>query len=140
LTANWDDSAATGATIVDEVIEMKQLSINDYNYGPWVLYIPTNYETVMDKQYSSSYPGTIREMIMKINGITDVKVADYLTDDNVLLVQMQSTTIRMVVGMEMRMIQWSTDGGLRHHFKLMTIMVPQPRADQNDRCGIVHYS
>jgi hypothetical protein len=94
----------------------------------------------MDDDFKAESDKTIRQRILEIGGITKVQVADYLTANNLLLVQLQSSTIRLVVGMDITMVEWTTHGGLRHHYKIMTIMVPQPRADQNGRCGIVHYS
>ena len=72
LPVNWDDVTATssadavitGAKILQDVIAMKQASIDALHYGPWKLYIPTAYETVLDKDYDTTTPGTtIRERI-----------------------------------------------------------------------------
>jgi len=140
--AAWDASAATSAGVLADVIAMKAASVNDRHYGPWVLYIPTAYETVMDGDYSTatSTVTTLRERILQIGGIQDVKVADFLTADNVVLVEMSPETVRMVIGMPMTNVEWDTPGGMISNFKVMTIMVPQLRADQDDRCGIVHLS
>jgi len=136
-----DWASDTGANILADVINMKQDAINDRHYGPYVLYVPTNYETVLDKDYDTTTPGTtIRERILKVDNIAGVQVADFLTSSNVLLVQMSPNTIRMVEGLKVTTVEWQTEGGMVHHFKVMAILVPQPRADQNDRSGIVHLS
>ena len=140
LTADWDDSASSGATILADVLNMKQASINARHYGPWVLYIPTAYEKVMDDDFRANYPKTVRERLLSISGIDSVVVADYLTADNVLLVEMNTETVRLVKGMPIQTVQWETEGGMIFHFKVMTIQVPQLRADQDNRCGIVHYT
>jgi uncharacterized linocin/CFP29 family protein len=137
LSVNWDASAKTGEQIVGEVRDMKQASIDDRYYGPWVLYIPTSYETVMDDDYVSGYPKTIRERILEIDGIQDVKVVDSLSDDHVILVQMTSNVVRLVQGLGITTVEWDTEGGMVSNYKVMTIMVPQLRADQNGRTGIV---
>jgi len=137
LAINWDASSKTGALILADVIAMKQASIDDRHYGPWILYVPTGYETVLDEDYSTSYPNvTIRDRIKRINGIEDVKVVDKLTADTVLLVEMQPETARMVIGLQPTTLQWDTEGGMVNHFKVMAIMVPQIRADQDLRSGI----
>jgi hypothetical protein len=139
LSINWTDSAITAAGILQDVLECKQASINDYHYGPWMLYIPTAYETVLDDDYDTQTPGTtIRERILKIAGITGIKVVDTLAANNVLLVQMTPDVVRLVKGMDLTNIQWSTEGGMVDKFKVMSIMVPQIRSDQNSRSGIVH--
>ena len=137
----WTASAATGATILASVLAMKQASIDAYHYGPWKLYIPTAYETVLDGDYDTTTPGTtIRERIMKIAGITDIKVVDTLTAANVLLVQMTSDVVRLVQGMGMQNVEWQSEGKFLTNYKVMTIQVPQIRSDQAGNSGIVHMS
>lgn len=134
-------SSDTAANILTDVYNMKQASINDRHYGPWVLYIPTAYEVVLDKDYDATTPGTtIRERILKIAGIQDVKVIDTLTADNVLLVQMTSDVVRLVRGMGIQNVEWQTEGNFVNKYKVMTIQVPQIRSDQANRSGIVHLS
>jgi len=136
---DWSLAGTTGETIVNEVLLMKQAAIDDHFYGPYTLYIPTNFETKMDKDYSSSKgSNTIRERILAINNIQDVVVVDTLPASNVVLVQMTSDVVRLVNGMGMQNVEWSTEGGMVNKFKVMTIQVPQIRADQNGRTGIVH--
>jgi len=141
ITHNWDDSAATGASIVQDVLNMKQASIDDRHYGPWMIYIPTGYETVLDGDYDATTPGTtIRERIMKISGIKGIKVADTLTADNVIMVQMTSDVVRLVRGMGIQNVEWQSEGGMVSKYKVMTIAVPQVRSDQDGRSGLIHMS
>jgi hypothetical protein len=137
--AHWNDSGTTGKDIVDCVLALKQVAITAYHFGPFMLYIPTAYETVIDGDYDVVSPGvTIRERIMKIAGISGIKVVDTLTADNVLLVQMTPDVVRLVRGMGLTNVQWATEGGMVTKFKVMAIMVPQIRSDQNGKSGIVH--
>jgi uncharacterized linocin/CFP29 family protein len=136
LSANWDASGKTGALIVDDIITMKQAMIDARHYGPYVIYIPTDYETVLDDDYTTGYPKTIRQRILEISGIEGVKVADRCPADTVIMVQMQSSTVRLVNGFAPTVVQWDTMGGLMHHFKVMSIQVIQTRADQDGNSGI----
>lgn len=136
LSANWDASAKTGEQILDDVRSMKQASIDAKHYGPWMLYIPTSYETVLDDDYKSESDKTIRQRILEIDGIQGIKVADKLTADNVVLVQMTSDVVRMVEGLALQTIEWQEGGGFTTNFKVLTIMVPQIRSDQNGNCGV----
>lgn len=134
-------TSATGKEIVDKVLDMKKKSIAALHYGPWVLYIPTAYETVMDEDYSDAKgSNTVRERILQIAGIMDVKVVDTLPNGNVLLVQMTSDVVRLVRGMAIQNVQWNVEGNMLTKFKVMTIQVPQIRSDDNNKCGIVHAS
>ena len=139
LTQNWDASGKTGAEIITDVLAMKQASINAKHYGPWVIYIPTAYETVLDNDYDTTTPGTtIRERILKIAGIEDIKVVDKLAANTVLLVQMTADVVRWVTGMPITTTDWTEQGGSLLNFKVMTISVPQIRADKDGNSGITH--
>lgn len=140
LSVNWDNAAKTGAQILTDVTNMKQAAINAKHFGPYMLYIPTAYDTVLDKDYASGYPKSIRERLMEIDGINGIKVLDKLTANNVLLVQMTGDVVRMVNGLGLTTVEWDSNGGMRKHFKVMTIQVPQIRADQDGNSGIVHLS
>lgn len=142
LSKNWDASDKTSAEILADVQNMKQASINSYHYGPWVLYVPTAYETILDDDYDTSGQSTqtIRERIMKLRGIEDVKVVDTLPANNLLLVQMTTDVVRLVRGMGLQNVEWETQGGMITKYKVMTIQVPQIRSDQGGRCGIIHAS
>jgi len=141
LSVNWDAEAKTGKDIVDEVLAMKQKAIADRHYGPFELYVPTGYDTVLDKDYrddARTYSYTIRERILKIDGIDKIKVIDRMPANNVVLVQMTSDTVRLVDAMAIQNVQWGSEGNMTTNFKVMTIQVPQVRSDAAGRCGIVH--
>ena len=140
LSVNWDASAKTAANIKDDVLAMKAALIAAKHFGPYMLYIPTDYETVLDDDYdtTTSSGRTIRQRIMEIEGIMGIKVIDRLTADNIVLAQLTSDVIRIINGFSPRVVQWSSQGGMVHHFKIMAIQVPQVRADQSGNSGICH--
>lgn len=146
LSLAWDDSSKTPKQILDDVLALKKKSTENKHYGPWVLYIPTSYETVLDEDYITSVSdttqagtsNTIRDRILKIGGIQDVKVVDTLPDDNIALVQMTSDVVRLVRGMGIQNVQWQTEGMFINKYKVLTIQVPQIRSDFNSKTGIVH--
>lgn len=142
----WDASGKTGAQIVADVLAAKQKAINAKHYGPYNLYIPTAWETVLDEDYVGSSPDTsatnrtIRERILSITNVNEVKVIDTLPANNALLVQMTSDVVRLVQGMGIQNVQWQTEGNFINKYKVMTIQVPQIRSDRNGKTGIVHMS
>lgn len=140
LSEQWDATACTGEDIKNMVKTMKQAAIDNRRYGPYMLYVPSGYETKLDDDYSTTSPNTItvRERLMKLDNIAGIRVADFLTAHNVLLVQMDVETVRMVQGLPVQTIEWRTEGGMVSHFKVMTILVPQMRSDQDNYCGIIH--
>ena len=139
LSIPWDASAMTAALILQDVLEMKKAMRAAYHYGPVMLYIPTDYETVLDDDYDTQTPGTtIRERIMKIDGIKGIKVIDRLTTDNVLMVEMSKETVRMINGFGLTNVAYQEEAGMLNKYKVMAIQVPQIRSDQAGKCGIVH--
>jgi hypothetical protein len=141
LAVPWDHAAATGALILADVLDMKAAAIAAYHYGPWQLYIPTGYDVPLDNDYDTTTTGTsdtIRQRILKVAGISGIKVVDTLTNDNVLLVQMTSDVVRLVRGLGLQNVEWDTEGKFITKYKVMTIQVPQIRSDQNGKSGIVH--
>jgi len=134
-TSGW-----TGSTLLTEILAMRQQSQNAYHYGDWRLYVAPSWDAYLDEDFKAASDLTLRERIKKINGIQDVVTLDYLTGYDMVLVQMTSDVIRVVVGMEITTVQWDSYGGLRRNFKVMAILVPQLRADNNGRTGIVYAS
>lgn len=136
ITANWDASGKTGAQILTNVLAMITASITAKHFGPWVLYVPTAYQTKLSEDYATGYPKSIMQRLMEIEGLTAIRVADRLPANKVLLIQMTSDTVRLINGFSPKVVQWSSQGGMIHHFKVMAIQVPQMRADQNGNSGI----
>ena len=140
LNNAWTGSTVTGEDIVVDVNTMKQKMIDNQFFGPYVIYVPTGYETALDEDYVTNYPKTIRQRIMEINNIQGIKVADHLAADTVIMVQMTSNVVRLVDGMANTSVQWESEGGMALNFKVMSIRVPQIRSDINGACGVVHAS
>lgn len=140
LNAAWDDSATSGDNILDDIIRMKQAMIADRCYGPYIVYIPTVYETAIDGDFKAASDKSIRQRILEIANIAAVKVSDKMSSTKVIMVQMTVDTIRLVNALGITVVQWDVDGGMEVNFKVMAIQVPQTRHDQAGHCGIVVYS
>jgi hypothetical protein len=140
LTKGWDDSAATGSTMVADLVAMKQALINVKHYGPYGVYIPTSFETALDDDYKAASDKTIRQRLLEIEGIDFIKVSDHMTTDYVVMVELQASTVRMVNALPLAPVQWEEKGGMVLKFKVMGIKVPQIRADQDGNCGLAVYA
>jgi uncharacterized linocin/CFP29 family protein len=133
----WDDSTASGSMVIDDVLAMKQALIDAGFYNTYLVYVPTAYETVLDMDYNVDAPGkTIRQRIMDIGGIRDVKVADKLPADTVVMVQMTTDVVRLVNGLAIQNVEWQTEGRFITKHKVLAIQVPQIRSDANKKCGV----
>ena len=98
---DYDSSTASGGKrILAQVMAMKAASLADLHYGPWMLYIPSSYEVILDQDYeqTTSSGKSIRERLLQIAGIKGVKTIDTLPANNVLLVQMTTDVVRLVRG------------------------------------------
>lgn len=136
-TGGW-----TPATTLQEVLQMKTQSQDDFFFGPWAAFCSTDWDEYMDDDFSAAKGDlTLRQRIGLIDGITAPVTLDYLPKTfTLILVQLTQDVIRIVIGMDFITVQWQEQGGMELNFKIMCIMVPQLRYDYNGRCGIVHGS
>lgn len=134
-----DGGSWTGQKLVQNILAMKQLSVNNRYGGPFALYFSGDWDEFLDDDYSTT-KGTIslRQRIAQIADITSIRTLRFLSDYQILLVQMTSDVARAVSGMEVTTVQWDSHGGLKKNFKVMCIQVPQFRYDFYNRTGIVH--
>jgi uncharacterized linocin/CFP29 family protein len=141
LTEAWTAGTKTPEEIIADVLAMKQASINDNYYGPWMLYLPTAYETVLDNDYKTTTNAltlTIRQRILQISGIQGITIVDRLPANNVLMVCMQKDVVDLIDGMPMQNVEWDSEGGFIHNYKVMTIQVPRIKKDYAGRSGVIH--
>jgi len=135
----WDTiSSNVGTKILDDVLAMIDKAQKNLYFGPFILYVPTNYSLVLQEDFKAESDKTIIQRVRELEQVSDVRVADKLADDNVVLVQMTRDVVDLVVGQEPTTVQWETDGGFRINFKAMAIMVPRLKQDFEGRTGIVH--
>ena len=137
----------TPAAHLVEVLAAKQILQNQKHYGPYMLYYSSAWDRYLDNDYNTAYPNkTVRDRIREIDGIQEVRTLDYLDSQtsaatstfNMLLVEMDTGTIRLVIGMDVTTLEWDDMGGLRKNYKVMCIIIPQLRADKEDQTGIFH--
>ncbi len=139
LTTAWTSIAtANNYLIIADVIAMQNASRSDRHYGPWILYIPTAYESKMDEDYRANDNRTVRDRIKALAGIQDVKVADFLPANNVVLVQLSRETVDLATAQDISTVNWSENGGMSNKFKVMAVWVPRLKSDFDGRMGLVH--
>lgn len=134
-------TGANNATVVSEVLAMRQQLYDNNFYGPFMLYNSPTYDQYMDTDYSTAKgDNTLRDRLRAIEGITDVRTSDRLSNTTLLMVQQTPDVARMVIGLDVTTVQWQSHGGFQENFKVMAIIVPQIRADQANQCGVCHGS
>jgi len=138
LAADW--TVGAGVDLVEDVKAMLKMLLNDYKWGPYVLYVAKDISINLESDYSTvKGEGTIRDRILKFQDISEVKTADYLADGTVLLIQMDAETVDIAVAQDLRNLTWNIHP-LQTQFMVMSAMAPRIKADRNGNCGIVHGS
>lgn len=129
--------------IMTDVLEMVETMYSAGFFGPFMLYHSTPYSRFLNDDYyrtgSTSAVRTLRERILEIEGISDIQRLDYLTSGyQLLLIQMDPDVAQAITGMDIRVVQWETRGGMQQNFKAMAIMVPLLKTPYNGVSGILH--
>jgi len=142
-TATFTSPAAagwTGSTLITELLGLRQQMKNIHYHGPWLLYNAPSWDTYLDEDFKTALATTLRERILSVGDFVSLNTSDWLQNYDILMVQMTADVVREVIGMNTTTVQWDSFGGLQVNFKVMNIMVPQMRADQNGSTGIGHAS
>jgi hypothetical protein len=139
IGTHWNDaSGSTGGThIMSDVLNMIQASVDDKYFGPWILYVPSLYATALSNDYKTYGTRTIREMLLAIPGLLDVKPCAALPADHCLLVPMDPTQVQAVVGLDVTNFEWDSPGGFELNHKVAAIIIPWVKADQGGQTGLV---
>lgn len=132
-------TTATGDSIRTDVLAAIAVLNADRFYGPFVMYIPTALESILDNDYRAAGDNrTIRERLLAIQSISDIRSTDQLAADNIVIVSLTSDVIDLVVGLNTTNVEWDSHGGFQLHFKVMNVIVPRVKADYSGRSGIYH--
>jgi len=141
LTADW--TTATGEQVKDDVLSMVTALVGDNMYGPYWLYVPTDYFVALGDDFKSNSDKTTMQRILEIPGVEQVKASSNLTggaSGEVVLVQPTRDVVDLVIGAQPTTVQWETEGGMVSNFKVLSIMIPRIKSDANSQSGIAHYS
>jgi hypothetical protein len=147
-------TAPTGSNpnvIFNEWIALRESMYAQNFYGPFVIYTSTDWDQYLDQMYAFTNgsnwavnpSNTLREQLLKIEGIETIRRLDYLTAANshaftLLMIQMTSDVVQAIEGMQFTTVQWESKGGMQINFKIMGIMVPLIKHSYTNQCGILH--
>ena len=121
-------SGSNGTTVLSEWLTVRELLYAQNFFGPYNVYVSTNYDQSLDDEFKTNSDRSLRERLLMIEGVNSITRLDYLTtDDSVLFVQL-GDEIQAINGMEITTVQWESEGGMRLNFKVMGIQVPRIRS------------
>lgn len=142
LTATLTLPTAAGWTpdvLVTELLAAFQSLRDAKFFGPYGVFMSPGWAQYLDRDYSSAYAGeTLRTRIAKFGRVSWWEDADYLSDFQIVIVQLTQDVIQCVNGMDLMTLQWDSQGGLAKNFKNMMIKVPRIRANTDGDAGVWH--
>lgn len=121
--AEWSGTLSAGfaATVIDLLAARSALRANGFT-GPYIVYLPSNFDGVIDEDFKANGDRTVRERLLAINGIEDIKILPTLADSNVLMVQMTSSVVQMPVGQDITTVTWDMYGGLAMNWAVLAVL------------------
>lgn len=133
----WDAATKTGEGIlVDVLAAIQKLEEDRFGAGPYWIYVPKEYSTVIEKDFKANSDKTTRQRLLEVDRVQKVQVADQCPAGKIVVMQATQDVAAIVDGEPIQTVQWDIEGGLQVHFKVFAIQVPLIRADQSDRSGI----
>lgn len=137
--ADWTLGSTNGANILGDVQEMMQKAYDDHHYGPFILYVPLGYSTALGSDFKTNSDKSIRERLLELEGLQDIRVSENLSAE-VVLVELTREVVDLIDGMQPTTVMWPSHGGMVFNFKVMMITAPRFRSDSLGQSGIVHYT
>lgn len=139
-------TAPTGSNpeaVLADVLSMIETLNGDGFFGPFMLYHSTPYSIYLNNDYfrtgSTSAVRSLRDRLMEIDGLVDIRRLDFLTSGyQLILVQMDPEWVEAINGMEVQTFMSEDMVGARKNFRVACIHVPLIKFDYNGNSPIVH--
>ena len=138
VTAAWTNESSRD--ILADVESMLSDADANFFFGPFMLYVPTSYWSVLRSDYKSYSERTFLERLRQYSEIADVKPADMLPADNIVMAQMTRDVVDLAIGQSVTNVEWMSKGNMVSHYKVMAAWAPRIKSDYNNNCGVVHYT
>jgi hypothetical protein len=129
-----------GTTVLSDILSLRQSLIDTKHYGPFMLYMNSQWSAFLDNEFKTNSDLTLRQRILAIDGILGIRILDTLptVKYDLLLVEMMPQTVRAIVGFEAQTVRWESMGGMMHHYKVMAMILGQIRPDVDGNSGVGH--
>lgn len=130
----------TGAMIIADATEMVAAAKAKEMRGPFQFYVSYGAMSNLGNDFKAESDKTILQRLLEVPGVAGVKETSYLTNGEVVAVQMSRDVVDIVDGLQPTVVQWPSLGGMVQNFKVMAIMVPRIKSTITGQSGIIHYS
>jgi uncharacterized linocin/CFP29 family protein len=135
ITVHWDHSGGVGAGILTNVNNALQKLINNNRPGPFGIYIPQAYASVMNYRFNTTSADSIGEVLRAIENVAFVKVSPVQTADKVAVVDLSPVSVDILLGLDITNFEWG-DSPFDMQYKIAAIMVPRIKLDGNSKTGV----
>lgn len=139
-TTGWDTVGTTGAEVIADVLEMIAALQGDNMYGPYGIWVPQAYWSMLVDDYKANSDRTVLERILAIPDIAFVRPTKSITNDTVIMFQLSPDVVRLIEGMQPTLLEWESHGGMVTNFKIMAIILPQFRNDILSQSGVAKWT
>jgi uncharacterized linocin/CFP29 family protein len=120
----WDQISGDPQAAVTDVLAARTALRDDGFTGPYVVYVPSNYDGVLEEDYKAFSERTLRERLLQIDGIAAVKVLPALPSSVVLVVQMTSSVVQWADAQDITTVTWDLYGGLATEWAVLNVGAP----------------
>jgi hypothetical protein len=137
LLADWT-SAAAGAAMITDLINMLKLLKADNQRGPFMVYVGDNIWPTLEQDYSTAKgDNTILQRMLAIRGVEGIENSEFMDADTVTVVQMKSKTVDLAIAADLQNIQWSVQP-MSTNYMVYLMGAVRVKSEKNGQCGIVH--
>ncbi len=137
--SDWSSSGVSAETILSEINAMiSELEVEQRVFGGLTLYIPTAYAGRFRSDFKANSDKTLRQRVLEIAELVDVKVVDSLATGNVVLIQMNRRTMDLAIAADLSTVNWQSGSGFTNFFKTYAAWAPRIKVDANGRFGYIH--
>jgi len=138
-----NDWGGGSETPYQDVLDMLQLAKDKFMYGPFALYISPKKFSFMLNTYVEAgavvMPGySYMSKFRELQDITEVAFLEGLADDEVVLVQMDNSTLDLAVAEQFMTLPTPKTDLFQYGFMSLCAMTPRIKLDKNNTVGIIH--
>lgn len=135
----WDDAGKTGEEIENDIdVFVEEMQANNED-PPYLMYVPLDYGNKLNRNYTTTYPKTIRQRLLERDDVQDIVTVPRMPADTIAFVKPIKANIDFLVGQSPAVVWWAEgpiEYGIRR-FMTIACIVPRFRETYTGQSGIV---
>jgi len=138
--SNWKTNPENIISDTLGMIDQMVTNVKDIEANSLTLYIPYEYQTVMQEDYSAQKGDrTFMERLMAIKEIKDIKTSRDLGATEVILIELSARTVEYAEAIDITTLPYDKSNPLDpSNFVTYSLGVPILKVDRNDRLAVLH--